>query len=321
MREGDDEAVEKQLRNARLMLWLALVGALIAPIALFTDKAGVFMVFWVMSFLGALGGIRDAARATGTHPLLMYPALVLSFMPIVNVVPVAYFLARAHKALREPPVEDEPAPAASKARAGPRAAASGIRAAIACVKSADLGDALDPPSPDDENLEVRVPSVPDMPAEDVPVTRAVQGVFLVCYMIDEGSHYTYVNEGQLQASGMTREQLHRLGVANLAALVDGKPGLSLHAQEGFHGLTVGGQFEASLLLVDALWDRVLAKHFPHGPVVTIPSRDVCAFCDAQSARGVAQLRKVAARVTAGGQRLLSDKLFIRKDGTWRKLAS
>jgi hypothetical protein len=327
MEEEDLEAREKQLRTARLMLWAALIGGLITIFAMVTNSAGLFITFMLLSWLGGLSGVRDVARAIGTHPLLMYPVLVVACVPIVNLLPILYYLIRAHAALGPGGAPEEPVSAAlplRKAAAGSAApqprAATGIRAAIACVKSADLGSGAASAS-GDETLTVSVPSIPDMPAEDLPVTRAVQGVFLVCYMVDEGTHYSYVNEGQLQAAGMTRDALHGIGMANLAALVDGKPGLQLHPQEGFQGLVMGGQFEASLLLVDALWDRALAKHFPNGPVVAIPSRDVCAFCDSQSARGIAQLRKVVARVTAGGSRLMSDKLFIRRDGAWRKLAS
>jgi hypothetical protein len=64
---------------------------------------------------------------------------------------------------------------------------------------------------------------------------------------------------------------------------------------------------------------LFAKHAPNGPVVAIPARDMCAFCDAGSATGVAQLRALAARIAAGGNHLIGDKLFVRQAGRWRTL--
>jgi hypothetical protein len=262
----------------------------------------------------------------------MYPALVAVFMPILNLLPLGYFLVRANGALANPPEDDEepaaPSPPPRRAAAAPPARpgaagarparASGLRGAIACIKSASLGGQV----PEGESLKARVaqPGV-DMAEADLPVMRATHGHFAVCYMIDEGSHYAYANHGQVKAAGMTLEELHRLAVGNLAALVDAKPGLKMHPQPGFQGLTLDGQFEASLMLVDALWDRALAPQAPNGAVVTIPSRDVCAFCDAKSAEGVKQLRAVAARVGAGGSHVLTDKLFVRADGKWREFGA
>jgi hypothetical protein len=68
-----------------------------------------------------------------------------------------------------------------------------------------------------------------------------------------------------------------------------------------------------------LWDGALKKYAPNGAVVSVAARDVCAFCDAQSAQGIAGLRGVAERITKGGDHTLTDKLFIRRDGKWHEL--
>jgi uncharacterized protein YtpQ (UPF0354 family) len=182
------------------------------------------------------------------------------------------------------------------------------------VKSASLGGQ----AADGESLQARIsqPGI-DMKEEDLPVMRATKGHFAVCYLIDEGSHYSFANHGQLKESGLTLEELHRLAVGNLAALIGAKPGLALHSGAGHHGLTMGGQFEASLVLVDDLWDRTLAEHFPNGPLVAIPARDVLLFCDAKSREGLGHLRAAVARVTTSGDHLLTEKLFARVGGQWR----
>jgi hypothetical protein len=86
-----------------------------------------------------------------------------------------------------------------------------------------------------------------------------------------------------------------------------------------HGLLLDGEFEASLLLLDDLWDDTLASHTPHGAVVAIPTRDVLTFCDAASADGIRTLRDLVQRTTAGGQQLLTPHLYRRVDGAWQRL--
>jgi hypothetical protein len=139
------------------------------------------------------------------------------------------------------------------------------------------------------------------------------------YAVDEGQHFSYVNLGEMEAAGMSVEDLHRVGLRNLAARInDGKPGLTLVPQASFHALVMGGDFEASLVLIDELWDGSLKQYTPNGPVVTVPARDMCAFCDAASAEGIRQLRTVAQQTTQGGQGLVSDKLLVRKAGNWQE---
>lgn len=86
-------------------------------------------------------------------------------------------------------------------------------------------------------------------------------------------------------------------------------------------LAMGGEFEASLLLVDALWERggVLAGYTPNGAIAAIPARDVCAFCDARSKIGLDGVRKVAANPPAEARHALTTRLFARRDGRWRVL--
>jgi hypothetical protein len=210
------------------------------------------------------------------------------------------------------------APPASSTQATPGAAAarSQIAGAIASVKAAGLSGQAEGAL---LNVRVTDPRVSPsaLQAGDAPVFRVSSGAFGVCYLLDAGDHYTYVNRAQLEAAGMTADELHQIGVRNLAAKV--KPGLKLVQQEGFYGLAMGGQFEASLVLIDALWDGALKKYAPNGAVVSVAARDVCAFCDAQSAQGIAGLRGVAERITKGGDHTLTDKLFIRRDGKWHEL--
>jgi hypothetical protein len=84
-------------------------------------------------------------------------------------------------------------------------------------------------------------------------------------------------------------------------------------------LSVDGNFEASLILVDGLWDKALAQLAPNGFVAAIPARDILAFCDANSAAGIAELHQLIGRIQ-NGNHMLSRELFQRADAGWSRFS-
>ncbi len=110
--------------------------------------------------------------------------------------------------------------------------------------------------------------------------------------------------------------MHGLAVANLA----------LHAREhaqvvstgDIFAVVSGGNFEASYLLLDNLWDEDW-REFVAGPfAAVVPARDVLAFGDRESPAAIAQLRAVIARAGAGKiDHRLIDAMLTRVDGRWR----
>ena len=87
-----------------------------------------------------------------------------------------------------------------------------------------------------------------------------------------------------------------------------------------YAVMLDGTFEASLILVDGLWDVSFAALAPHGIVAAIPARDILAFCDATSTEGLAELRQLIERVQ-GGDHLLTRDLYRRVGGRWEPLVS
>jgi hypothetical protein len=329
-----DEYALEQVRKGRLMLWIAMAGSIVLLPALFSSKLiALFFVAWVASFFGGLGGIREVARATNGSALLMYGSLLLVFMPLLNVAPIGLYLLIARGALRAAE-EPQPPPArprgpAPQARVPATPAAPAIRTgaahelsgAIAYVKQAGIGRPPDVggeiPEGSRLRFEARLPDGVTLPPESEPILRATHGVFAVVYLLDQGDQYTWANMGQLARAGIDLEELHRIGVANLQRRTAGNPGLRLNQGDGAHMLTMGGEFEASLVLVDALWDGMLREYAPNGPIVTIPARDMCVFCDARSLEGLKRVRTVATQPLADPKYSLTQKLFARRDGRWR----
>jgi len=152
--------------------------------------------------------------------------------------------------------------------------------------------------------------------DDAPVARAFAAGLLTTYLIDDGDCFSYVQERELREAGVGEEDLHRLAIANLAALAEGK--VTVRQSGAVWALIFDGNFETSLMLLDELWTSRL-RGYARDPVVAIPARDVLAFCDAESAAGVSELRAVVKRTWPSGDHLLSESLYHRVDGVWRVL--
>jgi uncharacterized protein YtpQ (UPF0354 family) len=151
-------------------------------------------------------------------------------------------------------------------------------------------------------------------ADDSPVLRAFTTGLLTAYLIDEGDTFSYVQGRDLREAGIREEELHRHAVANLAELAEGK--VTVRQSGPAWALFLDGNFEASLTLIDDLWTHGL-REYARDPVVAIPTRDVLAFCDVESAAGLSELRAVVKRVWPSGDHLLSESLYRRVDGMWR----
>lgn len=308
----------ERLGQGRMLLMAGLAASLLSTPLILSGKAGAFgMMCLAVAVLGGIGGILKVAEATDSGAS-KWLAICLTFLPPMNILPIAWFLLKANRAMREDVQEDEPPmrqrprqsapPPASKPLAG------GIAEALPAIKMAGLTGVSD-----GQMLEARIsaPGV-DIPEADQPVCQALKGAFGAMYLVNQGETSNYATLGQMRAAGLTPQKLRQVALDNLAAYL-GKHQQSfklLSLQDNAFGLRLDGQFEASLVLLDSLWDESLKKFLPNAPVVTIPSRDVCAFCDASSPDGIAALRAISARVSEKGDHLISSGLFIRKAGMW-----
>jgi uncharacterized protein YtpQ (UPF0354 family) len=135
-------------------------------------------------------------------------------------------------------------------------------------------------------------------AQDAPVLTELGNELLVGYVVDQGSRFQYVQRRHLLAEGMTEAELHRNAVANLALLLNDR-GAEVHPCADGFVVVFDGNFEASLLLVDDLWDRQFAHLAPNGFVAAVPNGNNLAFCDLKTPEGPLQLRRIIQRVGVG----------------------
>lgn len=160
--------------------------------------------------------------------------------------------------------------------------------------------------PGGDDTAIRIP--------DPPVLRGLAPGLVLCYQLDEGTHFRAVQASDLRAGGLTEDELHAGAVENLAAMASEQ--LRVAPYGPVHALLMGGDHEAGLMAVDSLWEESLASLAPGGVLVAVPSRDILAFCDASSAEGRAELAAVVNRVWPGGDHLITRTLYRRAGGRW-----
>jgi uncharacterized protein YtpQ (UPF0354 family) len=147
---------------------------------------------------------------------------------------------------------------------------------------------------------------------------SLQNGLLVSYLVDEGPSFTYIQNRHLAGAGIGVEELHKFGCDNLAEIA--KRQLKVHAYGSIYAVLLDGNFEASLILIDGLWEKGLAKLVSTGFTAALPARDILAFCDSSSTAGIAELKSLVNRLDAPDHPI-SSNLFHRADGKWMEIAA
>jgi uncharacterized protein YtpQ (UPF0354 family) len=148
----------------------------------------------------------------------------------------------------------------------------------------------------DVSPEEHIEPLVGIPDTQFPVVTDLNNGLLVAYLFDgEGDNFTYVKGQHLIDAGWTKSELHERAIKNLSDLCEKRAPL-IHQKGDAFLLSFDVNFGASLILLDALWDKKIAHMAPNGFIAAIPNREILSFCDAQSAAGVEQLRRFVAHV-------------------------
>jgi hypothetical protein len=155
-----------------------------------------------------------------------------------------------------------------------------------------------------------------IPPGQYPVTKSLGNGLLVNYLVDAGHRFTYVSYDSMSDASLTEEDLHRTATSNLAKIAESR--LSVRAYDGFYVVTMGGHFEASLLLIDDLWNGSFRSVVPGQYVVAIPARDILAFGDAASGPAMGGLRALIQRSRENHvDHRITDTLYVRSGAVWQ----
>jgi uncharacterized protein YtpQ (UPF0354 family) len=137
---------------------------------------------------------------------------------------------------------------------------------------------------------------------------------VVLYAEDSPKNIRYLGPKDLEVSKIDRKELRALASENLRRLL---PKIERHGANGFFMLTAGGDYEASLLLLDSIWTD-LKSEVQGEIVVAIPTRDLLLVSGSQFPQGLEKMRQLAKDASNQGSYRLTQKLFVYRHGKFEE---
>ena len=118
----------------------------------------------------------------------------------------------------------------------------------------------------------------------------------------------YLKKDEVDHLNICFEELHNKAIENLEELATK---IERHGENGEYMLTMGGDFESSLILLK-LWNK---ENFPvEGEIVmAIPARDVIFITGSANTENIEKIRAKVTEINQTGAHVVSDKLFILKN--------
>ena len=131
----------------------------------------------------------------------------------------------------------------------------------------------------------------------------------ILYAEDTASTIRYLTPGVLEEAKIERNDLRKIATENLRFLL---PRIEAQDSNGIYRLLAGGDYEASLILMDALWtgDEIKVNG---AYVVGIPSRDVLLVTGSDDPQKVTALGRLTAELAKKATYSISDKLFVYRE--------
>jgi uncharacterized protein YtpQ (UPF0354 family) len=137
---------------------------------------------------------------------------------------------------------------------------------------------------------------------------------IILYGEDSAKNISYFGPKDLEKAHIDRNELRGLACENLKRLL---PKIERLGTNGLYMITAGGDYEASLLLLDSVWTG-LEKEVHGEVVVAIPTRDLLVVSGSEDTEGIAKMKQIVLRATAKGAYRLTTKLFVRHNGAFNE---
>lgn len=138
------------------------------------------------------------------------------------------------------------------------------------------------------------------------------GDLWVVYAQDLPDKMLTLKKTSLAEAGIEEAGIRNIAVENLQRML---PSAQRHGEGPWYLLTAGGDYTASLLLFDGMWDD-LVDDVEGEIVAVVPARDVLMYTGSKSPEGLAALRERASQIVTTGNYVISDTLIVRSGGRW-----
>ncbi len=137
---------------------------------------------------------------------------------------------------------------------------------------------------------------------------------IILYAEDSPKNVRYFGPKDLAEAQIDRKDLKNLACENLKKII---PKIERHGANGLYMMAAGGDYEASLLLFDGLWNGMKSE-VQGDVVVAIPTRDLLVVTGSEDAEGIQRMKKIIEDVTAKGSYRLTKKMFVCREGKFRE---
>ncbi len=134
----------------------------------------------------------------------------------------------------------------------------------------------------------------------------------IVFALNDSLALTYMTETMFQSLETSPEILRDFAVSNLERIL---PEVRYHDLDGMLMLVADGNFEASLLLFDDLWDGETLP-LKGEIVVAVPARDFLLATTSDNKQGLNEMREFVDGAGETFSHFVSDKLFVRRGGSW-----
>ena len=141
---------------------------------------------------------------------------------------------------------------------------------------------------------------------------------IILYAEDTPRNIRYLGDEDLDDLGVDRAGLRQAAIANLDRLL---PDVQAQGSDGTYMLIADGNYEASLLLFDDIWNGDLwstgSLPVTGEVVIAVPARDMLLVTGSRDAEGIATLRDIARDIVASDPYSLTDQLFVYRNGRFQ----
>ncbi len=134
----------------------------------------------------------------------------------------------------------------------------------------------------------------------------------IYYAEDRPSSISYLTLQDLEATEVELSTLRSIAITNLKSML---PEIEIYGGAGLFMIVAGGNFEASLLLVDDIWQ---AENFAIDGdiVIAIPARDMLLVSGTENKDQLKKLIEMTEESYAESSYYLTKQLYVRKHGKW-----
>jgi len=133
---------------------------------------------------------------------------------------------------------------------------------------------------------------------------------IILYAEDTPKNMRYLGPKELEAAHLDRAELRSLAVENLKRTI---PKIERYGTNGLFMLTAGGDYEASLLVIDSIWPGI-QKDVKGEIVVAIPTRDLLIVTGSEDVEGINKMKELVQKASSQGSYRLTTKLFVYRGG-------